>query len=353
MLGARFDYDGKPILVEKQFNMKKKAEVDRKIKEGIYQFESIPCVVCGGDNFETLSRKDHHGLFSSVVICKQCGLIQTNPRMTEESLFRYYQEDYREMYGDEVQVEFVAEYNAGKSITAYMRQIIDFERRSQLRVLEVGCASGGILKYFKDIGCTVAGVDIGKEWVENGKRKYGLDLSVGTIFDVEGKFDVIIYSDTFEHIAHPKKELTQIRKVLSKNGLLYLGVPSPKNLLHTYDMDFLQYVHFEHTYHFTLTTLRNLLETNGFKFLLGNGHVQSVFTKSSDSSKEIVNDYHAMITFLKLLEKFRSKLYRPFPHRLYWYVPYPKFKIKRLPVVFVKKSLIMLGCQLDTIRNIC
>ena len=36
-------------------------------------------------DIEKLSEKDRYGLFMPVVICKKCGLVQTNPHMTEDS----------------------------------------------------------------------------------------------------------------------------------------------------------------------------------------------------------------------------------------------------------------------------
>jgi len=62
-----------------------KKQIERKIKEGVYTFEEVPCCVCGGRNFEILSEKDCHGLYVPVVICKDCGLIQINPRMTQDA----------------------------------------------------------------------------------------------------------------------------------------------------------------------------------------------------------------------------------------------------------------------------
>ncbi len=68
------------------------------MEEGIYSFEDVPCCVCGGRDFEPLSEKDRYGLYMPVVICRDCGLIQTNPRMTQESYNQFYELEYRKLY---------------------------------------------------------------------------------------------------------------------------------------------------------------------------------------------------------------------------------------------------------------
>ncbi|RLJ01835.1 MAG: hypothetical protein DRP10_03030 [Candidatus Aenigmatarchaeota archaeon] len=72
-----------------------KKQIEKKIKEGIYLFENVPCCVCGGENFELLSEKDRYGLYVPVVICKDCGLIYTNPRMTQDAFNQFYELEYR------------------------------------------------------------------------------------------------------------------------------------------------------------------------------------------------------------------------------------------------------------------
>ena len=58
-----------------------KKVVEKKIAEGVYQFESVPCGLCGGEDFDVIATKDRYGLDNRVVTCKHCGLIQTMPRM--------------------------------------------------------------------------------------------------------------------------------------------------------------------------------------------------------------------------------------------------------------------------------
>ena len=98
MLSKRYEYDGKPIWKLNSLQNEMKKQIDLKVAQRIYQFESVSCPICNGENFETLSQKDRYGLYLNVVICKQCGLIQANPRMTKKSYEAFYNCEYTKLY---------------------------------------------------------------------------------------------------------------------------------------------------------------------------------------------------------------------------------------------------------------
>lgn len=81
MLSKRFQNDEKAHLSLNELQQGMKSQIEEKIAKGIYSFEKVPCCICGGSNFELFSEKDRYGLYHPVVICRDCGLIQTNPRM--------------------------------------------------------------------------------------------------------------------------------------------------------------------------------------------------------------------------------------------------------------------------------
>src|SRR5687768_667199 len=59
-------------------------------------YESVPCNQCLGDSFEVLDRRDRNGLPVQTCICKHCGLIFINPRMTAPWYGKFYEREYRE-----------------------------------------------------------------------------------------------------------------------------------------------------------------------------------------------------------------------------------------------------------------
>ena len=85
MLRHRFKYDALPLLQMSDIQLQMKKDIERKICDGIYKFEKVNCLFCGRNRFELLAGKDRSRLYMPVQICLDCGLIQTNPRMTDES----------------------------------------------------------------------------------------------------------------------------------------------------------------------------------------------------------------------------------------------------------------------------
>jgi len=141
MLSKRFKYDGKPIIGLNKLQIKMKEQIEKKIEENIYSFEEVPCCICGTNKFDILSEKDRYGLYVPVVICKDCGLIQTNPRMAQESYNQFYDMEYRKLYvGREVATEefFRNQYYRGKRVYQYLKNNLRINNLTNLRILEVG-----------------------------------------------------------------------------------------------------------------------------------------------------------------------------------------------------------------------
>jgi len=310
MLSKRFKNDGKPTLKLNQLQLDTKIRIEEKIAKGIYSFEEVPCCVCGGKDFELLSQKERYGLYMPVVICRECGLVQTNPRMTQESYNEFYQMEYRKLYlGKDVPTDvfFRAEYNTGGVIFGYLTRNLGIEI-TNLFIVEVGCATGGILQYFKEQGNEVYGVDLDSQYIEFGKANYGLKLEVGTVDKVvqlHRNPDIVIYADVLEHILNPIAELTKLRETMKENSFLYIRVPNIKRLTTSYKRNFLRFLQNAHIYHFTPVTLNNVLRKAGYDFVCGNEVIHSVFHKSSltkGGGFHYENDYQSVMNFLHRLE---------------------------------------------------
>jgi SAM-dependent methyltransferase len=316
MLAERFEYTPSPAIAMNNLQLQMKAEVERKLQVGSYHLESLPCCVCDGGHFEPLAAKDRYGFSFSVVICRNCGLIQTNPRMDEKSYDEFYLHEYRKLYcGIEAPSHefFHSQYEKGRAIFEYLDSVSVLPRldSGSRLVIEVGCGAGGILKYFADHGYRVKGIDLGDEYVAFGRDKFCLDLLVGRFADLQLNEHpcLIIYSHVLEHLLTPRRELALVHERLAEDGILYLEVPGVKNLLYDYDCDFLKYLQNAHTFHFTLATLRNLLRLSGFQICAGNEVIRSVFRKDYRTPLEyptsLENDYTAAIEYLRSAEKWR------------------------------------------------
>ena len=316
MLFKRFKYDGKPIIGLNKLQIKMKEQIEKKIKESIYSFESVPCCICGGNNFEVLSEKDKYGLYVPVVICKDCGLIQTNPRMKQESYNQFYDIEYRKLYvGKEVPTKefFRNQYYRGKRIYHYLENNLGTSL-TNLRILEVGTGAGGILYYFKEMGNEICGCDLDSKYLDFGRKNYNLNLYFGAVDDIDipWKPDIVIYSHIIEHLLNPIDELIKLKSIIGKNSYIYIEVPCIKYMKTYCGGDFFLWIQNAHIYYFTLKTLENLTKKAGYNLFCADEitDIHSLFKNSLaniDYNLEDTyeNDYFNSISFLRKMEFYR------------------------------------------------
>jgi 2-polyprenyl-3-methyl-5-hydroxy-6-metoxy-1,4-benzoquinol methylase len=309
MLSNRLKSDGKPTYVLNALQQKMKLEVEQKIADEVYQFETVDCVVCGDSEATKIAEKDRYGLFFPVVSCKSCGLVRTNPRMNQASYNEFYNTEYRKLYvGQESPTGdfFKLQMQKGKLIYDYLEEKGAFHKaKKDMFVLEVGCGAGGILHFFREKGCTVKGIDLGEEYINYGKEEYDLDLEVGFLSDLnlDRKPDLVIYSHIVEHILEPDAEFIALNKAINRDTIVYVEVPGIKHLYPNYDMNLLRYLQNAHTFHFSLTTLQNLMEKCGYEMLAGTEYIRSIFRPTDQKNDQFKNDYNAVITYLEKMEK--------------------------------------------------
>lgn len=103
-----------------------------------------------------------------------------------------------------------------------------------MRVLDIGCGSGRILKGFDDAGASVAlGVDLDSEAVEVARRA-GLNVELGDVADLGDRlaksapFDVVIMTHIIEHLPRDSVSamLMTIRNLLRPGGCVLISTPN-------------------------------------------------------------------------------------------------------------------------------
>jgi SAM-dependent methyltransferase len=113
-----------------------------------------------------------------------------------------------------------------------------FTINAGMRVLEIGCGEGGVLKPFLDKGLTVVGVELdevrlvdARNWladeIANGKVQFISKniYDVDVVNDLGGKFDIILLKDVIEHIYDQPKIMAYMQTFLTDNGVIFFGFP--------------------------------------------------------------------------------------------------------------------------------
>jgi len=113
----------------------------------------------------------------------------------------------------------------------------NFPIRPNMRVLEIGCGEGGVLKPFLDKGCISVGVEfdqvrieMGKQWlkqeIDEGRLSFvGKDIYETSVEELGGRFDIIILKDVIEHIHDQSKLLSRLKHFLTPKGIIFFGFP--------------------------------------------------------------------------------------------------------------------------------
>jgi SAM-dependent methyltransferase len=158
--------------------------------------------------------------------------------------------------------------------------IVEHAMRRDARILDVGCARGGLLDALRDLGFTnLTGLDPSAVCAAETYRR-GHKAVHGLLSDVGDKFDFITLSHVLEHIPDVHGFLFQILAHLESHGRVYIEVPDAE--LYDGFSDTLPFLDFnsEHINHFDFICLHDVLDRCGFN-VVSSGHKNIALTNGS------------------------------------------------------------------------
>ncbi|KPF51159.1 hypothetical protein IP87_16520 [beta proteobacterium AAP121] len=228
------------------------------------QLGSRPCVLCGGDAFETLARQDRHLLGLQTVGCTRCGLMQTNPRPDAAGLSAFYAQHYRRLYQGvhDPSDAYVAAYRKDSRLRYTVEHLLRVLRlHDDSLLLDYGCGEGSLFAAFREAGYAgrLAGVEPNPEFARYAAKNGRADVQpeVRTF----QALDAVVINHALEHLADPVAVLRDLATRLKPGGYLYLDVPDADRYTHVGDL------HLAHILHFTLRTLPVLVRAAGYEVL--------------------------------------------------------------------------------------
>lgn len=149
----------------------------------------------------------------------------------------------------------------------------NFDNRdiSSISILDVGCGTGELLKFFSKIGFRNL---YGIEFQYNSPRE-DLIIHEGDLFSFNSdiKFDCILFNNVLEHVADPGAVIEKAGSMLSDDGIMRIQVPN--------DLSYLQYAAInqmkepnyyffcppEHLHYFNYTGLESFLRHHSFEII--------------------------------------------------------------------------------------
>lgn len=234
--------------------------------------ENIKCNFCGEDNYTTLSREGTDGLALNSVICKKCGLIYINPRMTKDGYKLYYEDEYRSKTinngekGSGFRVEKLHETTRGHG--RFLGELIKKYLNIPGVIMEVGSGPGGVLYGLKEIlNREVVGIEPSLEESDYA-NKVGIKTYHTLMEDFEGveKYAAVVSTQSLNHYLDPKFFFTWSYNSLLENGILVLEVMNFRQQLKKAGK-FKNAVKIDHVYMYTPEVLKDFVKSAGFEIL--------------------------------------------------------------------------------------
>ena len=192
------------------------------------------CLACGSRLLANLAlRYEWQGTSFPAARCRECGMLFLRVQPAGETLARMYSAEY-----------FEQDFRCGRSdarstdeaaFGAENDGLLDrFEPwRGEGRLLEVGSATGLLLKRARERGWRPTGVELSPEAAAHA-RALGLDVRVGTLHAAalgEGSFDVAYMGDVLEHVPDCRAALAEVARVLAPGGYVFVRGPITTNSL--------------------------------------------------------------------------------------------------------------------------
>lgn len=182
----------------------------------------ISCPVCGESEFSEHWDCDGY----SFVRCRRCNLILQNPQPVFESLDNRYDEEYFRYEQQNDQLFFDLMLKGLNDIGFKPEETIEGRKGS---FLDIGCATGVLVKYMKDSGWDSSGVELCGPAAEYGSRTRGIDIFSGTVEQAgygNDSFDVVHCSHLIEHLNDPSAYMDEIYRILKPGGLFLCTTPN-------------------------------------------------------------------------------------------------------------------------------
>lgn len=211
----------------------------------------------------------------SVVRCRTCGLMRTNPRPTSDTMDFYYPDDYGPYKGTQVGCSNRL-LKPSFSFRTWLRTMIP-QINDQSRVipplppgcmLEVGCASGSFLHQMTALDWQVEGIEFSASAAASAQR-LGYTVHVGAAESIDlasGPFDLVTAWMVLEHLHEPVEVLNRLRNWTKPGGMFAFSVPDCSSLGFRIFKRYWYALHLPaHLYHYTPRTLEHVLREGGWR----------------------------------------------------------------------------------------
>jgi 2-polyprenyl-3-methyl-5-hydroxy-6-metoxy-1,4-benzoquinol methylase len=229
------------------------------------------CPVCQSTQIEdAFSAKDYtvsNEIFT-VVKCNACTHMFTQNVAAQNEIGKYYQSENYISHSD-TQAGLVNKlYHAVRKRTlAGKKNLLQNETgKRQGKILDIGCGTGAFLNTMKLAGWESTGLEPDDVARKKAQELYNINPKPShEIFDLpHNAYDAITMWHVLEHVHQLHEYIAQLKNMLTANGRIFIAVPNYTSYdAQNYAAHWAAYDVPRHLYHFSPTSMKNLVEQHG------------------------------------------------------------------------------------------
>jgi len=202
-----------------------------------------------------------------VVCCAACGFVYADT-FAGQSVYDQYYAQFSKYDDAQTSTGSGANELDAARLRETAREIAGFLKNPEARILDAGCAVGGLLHELKNLNFENGqGLDPSDASRKYARAHFGIEVHIGSIvapeLSLEGEFDCVVLSHVLEHVRDLEATFENLRKLTRDGSTLYLEVPDATRY-REYVVAPFQDFNVEHINHFDATHLDLLASRFGF-----------------------------------------------------------------------------------------
>ena len=229
------------------------------------------CPICHHESFNKVLEGIDHTVSKevfSIVECNNCKFQFTNPIPSIDTIGSYYKAESYVSHTASKKGIINRIYHIVRKYT--LKQKVNLINRfaNGKNALDIGAGTGHFANALSKAGYNVLGLEPDADARNVAKNSHGLELSpIEKLYELEHKSqDVVSMWHVLEHVYNLEKDVEQISRVLSDDGVLFIAVPNRlsydaqkyKSYWAAYDLPI-------HLYHFTPNDIERLFGKVGME----------------------------------------------------------------------------------------
>jgi len=227
-----------------------------------------PCPICDSIGPRTFLHRQRFyegplGDGYEVVVCNACGAGFADGIPSQAELDRYYAEQSKYTYAHADGTESPYDFKRFELIADQLEPHLPSK---SARILDIGCATGGLLAVLKRRGfANVIGSDPSPACVEAARRLHGIEVRTAALAqhqDWTDRFDAILLVGVLEHVREVRAAGRVAADLLKPDGLLYCAQPDVEAFAECVNAPYQQFS-MEHVNFFSRDSLARLMAAGG------------------------------------------------------------------------------------------